>query len=247
MTEIIVSEDLLCTIGLVNAFDHRVVVQFIGEDQAVRNELGDRRYAGLVCDVSRGEHQRRLLCMQVRKLSFQFHQGMVGPCDVAGTAGSGSQTTCRVDHRLDHHGALAHAEIVVRAPDRYLPGTAARMPDGARQLADNSLKIDERPVPLFLLQAEGGTFENRFEIAVDGALEDVPRFSRPGSDAFRGISGGGASSRCGGFGVFRLRHSTVPPSWLGFGPARISLRLGLPPENRLDLIISLSYTSMEDR
>jgi hypothetical protein len=49
MTEIIVSEYLLCTIGLVDAFDHRVVVQFVGEDQAVRNKLGDRRDAGLVC------------------------------------------------------------------------------------------------------------------------------------------------------------------------------------------------------
>ncbi len=84
------------------------------------------------------------------------------------------------------------------------------MPNGARQLADNSLKIDKRPVPLFLLQAQSGTFENRFEIAVDRALEAVPRFSRPGTDAFRGLSGGDASSRRGGFGIFRLRHSTVP-------------------------------------
>src|ERR1700694_3182655 len=119
---------------------------------------------------------------------------MVRPCDVAGTARPRSQTACRVDHRLDHHCVLTHAEIVVRAPDRYSPGAAARMPHGARQPAGDSLKIDKRPVPLFLLQAEGGTFENRFEIAVDRALEAVPRFSRPGTDAFRGISGRDASS-----------------------------------------------------
>ena len=106
---------------------------------------------------------------------------MVRPCDVAGTAGPCSQTACRVDHRLDHGHVLADAEIVVRAPDRYFSGAAARMPDSARQPTGNSLKIDKRPVPLFLLQAEGGTCENR------------------------------------------------------------------PPENRLDLIMNLSYISIYDR
>jgi hypothetical protein len=34
MTEVVVPKDLLRTIGLVDAFDHRVVIQFIGENQA---------------------------------------------------------------------------------------------------------------------------------------------------------------------------------------------------------------------
>ena len=96
------------------------------------------------------------------------------------------------------------------------------MPDGIRQPAGNPLKVDKRPVPLFFLQAEGGTFENRFEIAVDRALENVSRFIRPGTDAFRGISGRDASSRYGGFGIFPLRHSTVPPVM-----AQFTLREGI--------------------
>ena len=72
MTEIVVPKDLLRTVGLVDAFNHRIVVQLVGKDQAVRNELGDRRDAGLVCDISRGEHQRRLLRVQVRKLPLQI-------------------------------------------------------------------------------------------------------------------------------------------------------------------------------
>ena len=211
MTEIVVPKDLLCTVGLVDAFNHRIVVQLVGKYQAVRNELGDRRDAGLVCDISRGEHQRRLLRVQVRKLPLQIDQGMVRPCDVAGTAGPCSQTACRVDHRLDHGRVLAHAKIVVRTPDRYLPGAAARMPNGGRQPASNSLKVDKRPVPLFLLQAERGTFENRFEIAVGPILKDVPRFIRPGTDGLRGVRGRDASRRRG-FGIFALRHSIVPSS-----------------------------------
>ena len=65
------AEDLLLAAGLAHALDHRVVVQRVGQDQAVRDQLGERRDAGLVRDVARGEDQRRLLAVEVGELALE--------------------------------------------------------------------------------------------------------------------------------------------------------------------------------
>jgi hypothetical protein len=57
------------------------------------------------------------------------------------------------------------------------------MPNGRRQPAGSPLEVNKRPVPLFLLQAERGTFEKFFEIAVDSVVKDVPRLIRPGTNS----------------------------------------------------------------
>ena len=65
MRHVVVAEDLALAAGLADAFDHRIVVERIRQDQAVRNQFGDGRNAGLVRDVARGEQQRGFLAVQV--------------------------------------------------------------------------------------------------------------------------------------------------------------------------------------
>ena len=126
MREIVVAENLLVAAGLADALDHRIVVVGVRQDQAVRNQLGDGRDAGLVRDIARGEDQRGGLAVQVGELALQLDQRMVGAGDVAGAAGAGAHAGRGLDHGADHLGVLAHAEIVVGAPDHDL----ARRPAG---------------------------------------------------------------------------------------------------------------------
>ena len=91
MTEIVVAEDALLHAGLPNALDHRIMVEGVGQDQAIGNELGDGRDAGLVGDIARGEDQRRLLAVEIGELRLEFDQRMIGAGDVARAAGPGAK------------------------------------------------------------------------------------------------------------------------------------------------------------
>ena len=51
--------------------------------------------------------------------------GMVGAGDVAGAAGAGAHRASRLVHGVDHGGVLAHAEIVVGAPDGDFAGPSS--------------------------------------------------------------------------------------------------------------------------
>ena len=120
MREIVVAENLPLAARLADALDHRVVVVGVRQDQAVRHQLGDGGDAGLVRDVARGEHQRRLLAVQVGEFALELDQRMIGAGDVAGAARAGSHPGRGLDHGADHLRMLAHAEIVVGAPDHDL-------------------------------------------------------------------------------------------------------------------------------
>ena len=119
--------------GLADALDHRIVVVGVGQDQAVRDQSCDGRDAGLVGDVARGEDQRRRLAVQVREFAFELNQRMVGAGDVAGAARAGAHAGGGLDHGADHLGVLAHAEIVVGAPDHDLARPLRGVPDGVRE------------------------------------------------------------------------------------------------------------------
>ena len=68
MREIVVAENLLLAAGLANAFDHGVVVEGVGQDQAIGQELGDGRDAGLVGDIARGEKRAPMPCHAGRRV-----------------------------------------------------------------------------------------------------------------------------------------------------------------------------------
>ena len=158
------AENLLVASGLADALDHRIVVVGVRQDQAVRNELGDGRDAGLVRDIARGEDQRGRLAVQVGELALKLDQRMIGAGDVAGAAGAGAHAGRGLDHGADHLRVLAHAEIVVGAPDHDLARALRRVPDGVRKTAGDALQIGKHPVAPLVTQAAQGVGEKRIVI-----------------------------------------------------------------------------------
>ena len=91
--------------------------------------------------------------MQIGEFALQQHVIMVGAGDVAGAAGAGAATVERLMHRREHGRMLAHAEIVVGAPDGHLAGAAGMMVLGAREGARLALEIGEHAIASFAMQA----------------------------------------------------------------------------------------------
>ena len=73
--------------------------------------------------------------------------------DVAGAARAGADLVQRVFHRLDHGGMLAHAEIVVRAPDGDRLGPVAAEAMRIGEAALGAQDIDEHAIAAFFMQA----------------------------------------------------------------------------------------------
>src|ERR1700710_1094863 len=85
---------------------------------------------------------------------------MVGARDVAGAARAGADACRGLDHGADHFGVLAHAEIIVGAPDHDIARAARAVPHRMWKPAGNSLEIGENPVtPLIMQTIEGGAEE----------------------------------------------------------------------------------------
>ena len=135
MRDVVVAEDLLLALRLAHALDHGIVVRGVRQDQAVRHQLGNGRNAGLVRDIARGEDQRRLLAVQVGEFALEVDQRVIGAGDIAGAARAGAHAGRRFDHRADHFGVLAHAEIVVRTPHDDVARSCRGMPDRPREAA----------------------------------------------------------------------------------------------------------------
>src|SRR3954467_5576008 len=79
--------------------------------------------------------------------------------DVAGAAGAGADAGGGLDHGADHLGVLAHAEIVVGAPDHDVALALRRVPDRMREPARDPLKIGKNPIPPLLMQGTEGALE----------------------------------------------------------------------------------------
>ena len=120
--------------------------QRVRQDQAIRHQLRERRDAGLVGDIAGGEDQRRFLAVQVGELALKLDQRMIIAGDVAGAAGAGAHPGRGLDHGADHLGMLAHAEIVVGAPDHDVLRALRRMPDRMRKAAGDALEIGKNAI-----------------------------------------------------------------------------------------------------
>ena len=87
--------------------------------------------------------------MQVGEFELQFDQRMVGAGDVAGAAGARAHPAGRLLQGLDDLRVLAHAEIVVGAPDGDFLGPAVGAPDGAGKGAGDALDVGEDAIAPF--------------------------------------------------------------------------------------------------
>ncbi len=186
MRHVAVAKHLTLAAGLADALDHRIMVQRIRQDQAIRNQLADGCNAGLVRDVTRGEQQRRLLAVQVGQFLLELHQGMMGSGDVAGAAGAGAHPGGGLDHGANDLGVLAHSEVVVGAPDHDVARPVRGMPHGVRKPARDPLKVGENPVaPLVMQAVESG----RKELAVIHRKTLNGSWGWSGSGLFRAFPG----------------------------------------------------------
>src|SRR5262245_57657116 len=152
MRHVVVAEDLLLATGLAHALDHRVVVERVRQDHAVRDEFGQRRDAGLIGDVARGEDERCFLVMEVSKFTLELDERVVGACNVAGAARSGAHAGRGLDHGAYYLGMLAHAEIIVRAPDHDVACAMGGMPSGAWKAAGVALEVGNNSIPALVRQ-----------------------------------------------------------------------------------------------
>ena len=148
--------DLLLAAGLADALDHGIMIERVGQDQALRQQLCDRGDTGLVRHIARREHQRRRLVVQVGELPLELDQRMVGAGDVACAACAGAHTRCGLDHGADHLRMLSHAEIVVRAPYDDVALALRGVPDRVRKPACDTLKISKDPVATLVPQFAQG-------------------------------------------------------------------------------------------
>ena len=143
------AEDPLLAAGGPHAGDHRGVVELVGEDQAVGQEPGDGADRCLVGDIAGGEQQGRWLAVQLGQLLLEQDVEMGGARDVARAAGPGAVAAHRLGGTRQHRLVMAHAEIVVGAPDHDVADAGRLVPAGARIATDLPFEIGEYPVAAF--------------------------------------------------------------------------------------------------
>ena len=144
MRDVVMAPDMLLAIGLADAFDHRGVVERVGIDDEARQNLAQRRQRRLVGDITGGEEERGFLLVQLGQRALEFDMVMRRAGNIAGPARARADIVERLLHRADHARALAHGEIIVRAPDRHVAHFAGGDPvAGARKAAPCAQQIGE--------------------------------------------------------------------------------------------------------
>ncbi len=91
--------------------------------------------------------------MQVGEFALELHQRMIVAGDIAGAAGAGTHPGRSLDHGADHLGILAHAEVVVGAPDNDVFCALRRVPQRVRKASGNALEVGEYPIAPFGMKA----------------------------------------------------------------------------------------------
>ena len=153
------AEDALLDARVTNAFDDRGVVQFVGIEDEARQQLGEGRQRGVVRHEARREHERGFLAVQIGEFGFQFDVVMRGTGNVARAARARARGVDCFMHGGEHAGVLAHAEIIVGAPDRDGALGAARLQFGEGVSPAAPDDIRKHPVTPFAAQFRQCVFE----------------------------------------------------------------------------------------
>ena len=160
MREIVMAEDLLLGARALHAFDHRIMIRGVGQNDAIGQKVGDGRDRREIGNPAGGEDERGFLAVQIGELALKLDDGVAGAGNVAGAAGAGADLARRVDHGGDHVRMLAHAEIVVGAPDGHgLDRAVLAMPIRQRESFDVALKMRKDAVAALVLQTGDGGLE----------------------------------------------------------------------------------------
>jgi hypothetical protein len=106
--------------------DHGGVVQLVGKHDTARQPRAKRAQGHPVRHLAAREKQGGFGAMEFGRLPLQEHVIMVRAGDVAGAARAGATLLDCLVHRGQCLWMLAHAEVVVGAPDRHLTGPCPR-------------------------------------------------------------------------------------------------------------------------
>src|SRR3954447_21710368 len=98
--------------------------------------------------------------MQVGELSLEFDQRRIGPGDIARPAGTRSHPGGGLDHGANHLRMLAHAQIVVRAPDHHVLWALRRLPDREGAPSGDALQLGEHAVASSSCNRESASAKN---------------------------------------------------------------------------------------
>ena len=128
------------------------MVHLVGQDQRVRKLRHEGGQACLVGDIAAGEGQGAFLSVKGGQFVLQRDKGVAGAGDVAGAAGAGAARRRRRAHRRDHVRMLAHAQIVVGAPDSDLLRGAIVVAQGNGMATDDPLELDKMPIAVLGFQ-----------------------------------------------------------------------------------------------
>ena len=83
---------------------------------------------------------------KIGELALELDDRVARAGNIAGAARAGADLRRRLDHGGDHLGVLAHAEIIVRAPNGdVLYGAVVAMPAGARKGSPRRVRDGRRP------------------------------------------------------------------------------------------------------
>ena len=146
---VVVVEDARRSAAVANALDHGGVVRCVGEDDTARHARCQRPERGPVGDIAGGEQEGLLLAVQVGQFPLEQHVIVICAGDVAGAAGSRAAAVQSLMHRREHDRVLAHAQIVVGAPDGDFRGAALRVIRRAREIPCLPLQIREHAITAF--------------------------------------------------------------------------------------------------
>ena len=100
----------------------------------------------------RREGERRLLAVEIGELGFQLHVVMRGAGNIARAARPRPRPLDGLLHGGKHLGVLAHAEIVVAAPDRDRLHAIGGVQFGRGEGTALAQNVGENPIPAFPLQ-----------------------------------------------------------------------------------------------
>src|SRR5205814_1212348 len=158
--EIVVTPDHLVTAAMLDAFDHRGVIEFIREYNCPWQQAPQRRQRRLIRHVARIEQQSRFLAVQIGKLGLEQDVIVIGAGNIAGATRTRPDLVQRLMHGGKHFRVLAHAEIIVGTPDRDFTLTVPPTMQGPRESPPDPANIGEFAITALVAHLAERGFES---------------------------------------------------------------------------------------
>jgi hypothetical protein len=160
MLQVVVGEDVPLAAAVADAGDHRGVVQAVREDDQTRQDALQGGQGRLIGHIAGGEQQRRFLPVPAGQLGLKVDRRPRRAGDVARAAGTRADLVDLGLHGLQHRRMLAHAQIVVRAPDHHvLLGPILAAADCPGELAAHALQVRKDAIAPFALHLLNSSLE----------------------------------------------------------------------------------------